>query len=174
MSDGLDLLNIHLQALGRENVAEELDRLLIEKALRQLAVQAMCSQATKYLSDMFSMVGWIIRIDENIVQVDHDAHVEEIGQPGKMRASYRDSLTKPSLLKPGRVVAALLRPWDSAHELRPGHRLGLLVNSSMFPIYARNLGTGEALATGKRMIPQRNAILTGIVTPSRITFRRLW
>ncbi len=113
-----------------------------------------------------------------LVDVAHDVGPDgtarAIGQPGKLRASYRDSLTHPTLLKPGRVVVATLRPWDAAHQLGTNHRLGLLVTSSMFPLYARNLGTGEPLATGRRMVKQRNVILTGIVTPSRITFRKLW
>lgn len=97
-----------------------------------------------------------------------------IGQPGKLRASYRESLSAPTLLKPGRNHSALLRPWDEAHELAKGHRLGLLIDSSLFPMFARNLGTGESMATAKTSVPQRNAILCGTVTPSRITFRRLW
>ena len=103
-----------------------------------------------------------------------DGSLRRIGQPGKLRASYRNGAGRVELLKPGRIYAATLRPWDAAHELAKGHRLGLLVNSSLFPRYARNLGTGEPLTTGRRTVPQRNVILTGQVTPSRITFRRLW
>ncbi len=109
-----------------------------------------------------------------LLDVDPNGTMRQIGQPGKLRAAYRDSLTNPTPLQPGRTYTALLRPWDAAHEFAKGHRLALLVNSSLFPLYARNLGTGEPLATGKRMVPQRNAILTGTVTPSRITFRKLW
>ena len=109
-----------------------------------------------------------------LVDLSPDGTMRMIGQPGKMRASYRDSLSTPSLLKPGQNYTALLRPWDGAHELAKGHRLGLLVDSSLFPLFARNLGTGEPIATGKRSVPQRNVILTGTVTPSRITYRRLW
>lgn len=109
-----------------------------------------------------------------LLDVAPDGSARMIGQPGKLRASYRDSLAHPSLLKPGRTVAGTLRPWDAAHQIPTGHRLGLLIDSSMFPLYARNLGTGEPLATGRRMVKQRNVILSGIVTPSRMTFRKLW
>ncbi|RYG22919.1 CocE/NonD family hydrolase [bacterium] len=91
-----------------------------------------------------------------------DGSLWRIAQPGKIRASFRNEKTSEPL-KPGRIYAATLRPWDAAFELKKGHRLGLLVQSSMFPRYARNEQAG----------PQRNVILTGRVTPSRITFRRL-
>ena len=109
-----------------------------------------------------------------LLDIAPDGTMRAIGQPGKIRASYRESLAHPKPLRPGQVATALLHPWDSARELPTGHRIGLLVSSSMFPIYARNLGTGESLVTGKRMVKQRNAILTGALTPSRITFRKLW
>ena len=110
----------------------------------------------------------------SLLDVAPDGKMRPIGQPGKLRASYRESLARPTLLKPGRTYTALLQPWDAAHELAKGHRLALLVDSSLFPLFARNLGTGEPLATGKRSVPQRNVILTGTMTPSRITFRKLW
>jgi len=40
-----------------------------------------------------------------------------------------------------------------AHSLRTGHRLRLLLSGGSNPRYARNLGTGEPLATGKNMKP---------------------
>lgn len=109
-----------------------------------------------------------------LLDVAPDGSLRRIGSSGNLRASYRDSLDRPTPLQPGRTYAMLLRPGDAAHELGKGHRLGLLIESSRFPEFARNLGTGEPLLTGTRMSPQRNVILTGTVTPSRITFRRLW
>ena len=40
--------------------------------------------------------------------------------------------------------------WATAHCFRPGHRLRLQVSSGAHPRWSRNLGTGEALATGVR------------------------
>lgn len=109
-----------------------------------------------------------------LIDIAPDGKRRLFGLPGKLRAAYRESVETPSLLSPGKTYTALLRPWDAAHELPKGHRIGLLVCSSLFPAFARNLGTGEPLATGKTMVQQRNVILTGTVTPSRITFRKLW
>ena len=108
-----------------------------------------------------------------LVDVAPSGEMRRIGQTGKLRAAYRDGLSSPSLLKPGRVATALLRPGDAAHEIAKGHRLGLLIESSLFPRYARNLGFGEPLATARRSMAQRNVIFSGTVTPSRVTFRTL-
>jgi putative CocE/NonD family hydrolase len=45
-----------------------------------------------------------------------------------------------------------------AHRLRTGHRLRLLVSGGAHPRYARNLGTGEPLATGKNMKPSMHLV----------------
>lgn len=109
-----------------------------------------------------------------LLDVAPDGTMRPIGQPGKLRASYRSSLDKPKPLEQDETYAVLLRPWDAAHELGPKHRLALLVNSSLFPIYARNLGTMDPISTAVKSAVQKNVILTGRVTPSRITYRRLW
>lgn len=46
-----------------------------------------------------------------------------------------------------------------AHRLRTGHRLRLLLSGGAHPRYARNLGTGEPLATGKTMKPSMHIVL---------------
>lgn len=45
-----------------------------------------------------------------------------------------------------------------AHRLPRGHRLRLLVSGGAHPRYARNLGTGEPLATGKKMNPSAHIV----------------
>ncbi len=41
--------------------------------------------------------------------------------------------------------------WPTANTFRAGHRIRLQVSSGAHPLFARNLGTGETLATGSRM-----------------------
>ncbi len=41
--------------------------------------------------------------------------------------------------------------WPTAHRFRKGHRMRVQVSSGAFPRFARNLGTGEPLATGTTM-----------------------
>jgi len=106
-----------------------------------------------------------------VVDIDQKGVMRMMGQAGKIRASYLGGFDRPRTVQPGKTYIAKVSPWDTAFELKPGHRLGLLVWSSMFPMYARNLGTGEPIKTGTRMVPQTNTILFGGAKPSRITFR---
>lgn len=54
-----------------------------------------------------------------------------------------------------RVIVAC---WPTGHRFRRGHRLRLILASGAHPRYARNLGTGEPLGTGTRMLVARQQI----------------
>jgi predicted acyl esterase len=59
-----------------------------------------------------------------------------------------------------------------AHRLAQGHRLRLQIASGAHPFYARNLGTGEPLATGTAMITARQSVHHGTAAhASGITVR---
>jgi uncharacterized protein len=60
--------------------------------------------------------------------------------------------------------------WPTAYRFAPGHRLRLLIASGAFPRYVRNLGTGEAMATGTRMVTADQQILHDADHPSAIRF----
>ena len=45
----------------------------------------------------------------------------------------------------------------------------MVVTSSAFPLFARNLGTKEPIATGTHMIVQKNTLLFGGASPSKVT-----
>lgn len=59
--------------------------------------------------------------------------------------------------------------WPTAWRFRRDHRLRLIVASGAHPRYARNLGTGEPLATATDMVPAHQAILHGIEYGSSIS-----
>ncbi len=108
-----------------------------------------------------------------VVDVDEKGEIRAIGRPGKIRAKYFKSFDKPELLKPGRIYKLTLAHWDTAHQFMKGHRIGLLVSSDGFPVYARNLGTGESSATGTRMVAQHETIYHDSKHPSALRFRVL-
>jgi putative CocE/NonD family hydrolase len=64
-----------------------------------------------------------------------------------------------------------LELWPTAHRFRRGHRLRVQVSSGAHPRYARNLGTGEPLATGTGMrvadqtVYHDPAHLSGVLLP---------
>jgi predicted acyl esterase len=51
---------------------------------------------------------------------------------------------------------------------RKGHRIGVQVTSSRFPVFERNLNTGEAPAHATRMVTARQTILHDAAHPSRL------
>ena len=57
----------------------------------------------------------------------------------------------------------------TANTFRAGHRIRLQVSSGAHPLYARNLGTGEPLATGSDMRPVDQEVFHDASRPSCIT-----
>ncbi|WP_228073585.1 CocE/NonD family hydrolase [Kordiimonas pumila] len=55
-----------------------------------------------------------------------------------MRAKYRESMSDPKPLKPGKVTPISFNIWDKFHTFKKGHRIMVQVHSSWFPAYDRN------------------------------------
>ena len=62
---------------------------------------------------------------------------------GIMRARFRESIERPTLIEPGRVYELEVDMWDTGNLFKAGHRIRLEVSSSNFPRYERNLNTGS-------------------------------
>jgi hypothetical protein len=58
--------------------------------------------------------------------------------------------------------------WATAHCFKPGHCLRLVVASGAHPRWNRNLGTGEPLATGTRMLKQNQTLYHDSNHPSAL------
>ncbi len=109
-----------------------------------------------------------------IVDIDEKGSMRSIGRPGKIRAAYLGGFDKPRPLTPGKTYSASIELWDTAHEFKAGHRVGLMIMSGMFPMFARNLGTAEPIKNATRMIVQSNTILHDRKNPSTLRFRVLY
>ena len=89
---------------------------------------------------------------------------------GIVRARFRDSLSEPSLIEPGRVYEYRIALGPIGARIPAGHRLRIAVSSSNFPHWDRNLNTGGPLG---REGPDRAIVATQTVfhdraRPSRI------
>jgi uncharacterized protein len=80
---------------------------------------------------------------------------------------------EPKLLTPGKTYKVTIDHWDTAHRFQPGHRIGLMITSSMFPTYARNLNTGEPIKDATRMVTAHQTIYHDKARPSALRFRVL-
>lgn len=109
----------------------------------------------------------------SLFDIDEKGVARVFGKAGKIRASYLGGFDRRVLLVPGKSYVATVELWDTLYELKAGHRLGLFITSSMFPIYARNLGTGEPIKNATKMVKQVNSVLHDAVHPSYLTFQTM-
>jgi len=109
-----------------------------------------------------------------VMDVDPDGTMRMVCMPGKIRASYIGGMDRQRALEPGRTYEVSIGSWDFAHEFAKGHRLALLITSSGFPAFARNLGTLDPIKTATRCVVQKNSILMGGEHPSSVTYEVLW
>ncbi len=79
-------------------------------------------------------------------------------------------LTPGSVAKDAEGVYKVeLAMWPTANTFRAGHRIRLQVSSGAHPLYCRNLGTGEPLATGANMLSADQEVFHDVTRPSCIT-----
>jgi putative CocE/NonD family hydrolase len=79
---------------------------------------------------------------------------------GVLRARYRDSATEPTLVEPWAVERYEIDLGPTAIAFRAGHRLRVLVTSSDFPRYDRNLNTGKLGIDSAEMRPALQTIFS--------------
>ena len=88
---------------------------------------------------------------------------------GVLRARFRDrNWAKPRLLEPGQVCEYLIDLQATSNVFVAGHRIRLDVTSSNFPLWDRNLNSGEPLATGTTVRLARQTIHHDADYPSRL------
>ncbi len=66
---------------------------------------------------------------------------------GILRVRYRNSISEPELMEPGKVYELNIDLGATANVFLPGHRIRLEVSSSNFPRFDRNTNTGGVIAT---------------------------
>lgn len=105
-----------------------------------------------------------------LVDKDPEGVRRVIAIPGKIRARFHRGFDRPELLTPGRTYKVTFPIWDTAHEVKAGHSLEVMISSQSFPSFARNLNTGEPAATGTRIIAAHQTVFHDDKRPSSIRF----
>jgi putative CocE/NonD family hydrolase len=100
-----------------------------------------------------------------LVDVAPDGFAQNLTE-GILRARYRDSQSKPTLLNPAQVYKFTIDLWSTSNVFLKGHVLRLEVSSSNFPRFDRNLNTGEAQGTGEHYVSATNTIYHDAEHPS--------
>jgi putative CocE/NonD family hydrolase len=87
---------------------------------------------------------------------------------GIIRARYRRSLDKPTLIEPGKIYRYEIDLWVTSNVFLPGHKIRVEISSSNFPRFDRNLNTGEPFGTGTKMVKATQTIYHDDGHPSHI------
>jgi hypothetical protein len=87
---------------------------------------------------------------------------------GALRLRYREGHKREVAAEPGEIYEVEIDLWHTSQVFFAGHSVRLQIASSAFPKFDRNLGTGEPIATGTRMVTAENRIFHEAARPSRL------
>lgn len=102
-----------------------------------------------------------------LVDVGPDGFARNLTE-GILRARFRDSMSTPTLITPGRIYEYTIDLWATSNVFLKGHRIRLEVSSSNFPRFDRNLNTGKSGADNAEYIKATNVILHDKEHPSAL------
>jgi len=72
---------------------------------------------------------------------------------GIIRARYRESMSNPTLLEPGKAYRYDIDLWATSNVFKAGHRIRVEISSSNFPRFDRNTNTGNIIAADTELKP---------------------
>jgi uncharacterized protein len=85
---------------------------------------------------------------------------------GIITCRFRESMERPTLMKPGEVYKLALDLWWTSNSFQKGHKIRVEVTSSDFPRYARNMNTGRRYGEDKRGVVAHQTVLHDANHPS--------
>jgi uncharacterized protein len=88
---------------------------------------------------------------------------------GIVRTSFRDSLSDPTPITPGRPYEYQIQVWPTSYEFRTGDRIRLEISSSDYPQFAPNPNTGAPFGTDTATQSATQTILHDGEHPSAVT-----
>lgn len=109
--------------------------------------------AVLYASSAARDTDWFV----SLLELDKDGKVFPLVQ-GKIRARFRQSMSKPKGLKPGRIEEYRLDLWHTGITVPAGARLRVEVSSAAFPLFSRNLNTGGHNETETAFVPAEQTV----------------
>jgi putative CocE/NonD family hydrolase len=78
---------------------------------------------------------------------------------GIIRARYRESTVKPTLIEPERIYAYTIDLWATSYLIKAGHCVRVEISSLNFPRFDRNPNTGPAFGQDAELYPAAQTIL---------------
>jgi putative CocE/NonD family hydrolase len=100
-----------------------------------------------------------------------DVHLNDMARIlccGIVRARYRKSYEKPSLIEPGKIYKYEIDLWATGNMFKKGHRIRVEISSSHFPYFIPNTNTGNDIGSDTERKIARQTIYHDTKHPSRI------
>ena len=88
---------------------------------------------------------------------------------GILRTSFRDSLSDPTPIEPGRPYEYQIQVWPTSYEFARGDRIRLEISSSDYPQFAPNPNTGAPFGQDAAARTATQTILHDAAHPSALT-----
>jgi putative CocE/NonD family hydrolase len=102
-----------------------------------------------------------------LVDVWPDGKAYNLGE-GIVRARYRESVSRPRLIEPGKVYEYSIDLGATSNVFKTGHRVRVEISSSNFPKYDRNLNTGHAIGQDAEIKVAMQTVFHNSEYPSRV------
>jgi uncharacterized protein len=118
----------------------------------------------------------VLYASSDAVDTDFVAKLVDVHPDGKsynmaegiVRARYRDSLSTPTLMKPGQVYRFEIDMVGTSIAFQKGHQIRVHVTSSHFPQFNRNLNTAAKFGTSAELKVAQQTIYHDAERPSHI------
>jgi uncharacterized protein len=88
---------------------------------------------------------------------------------GILRTAFRDSLSEPQPVEPGRPYKYRIAVWPTSYLFRTGERIRVEISSSDYPQFASNPNTGQPFGQSAQTQPATQMILHDPAHPSSVT-----
>ncbi|MCH8206422.1 MAG: CocE/NonD family hydrolase [Chloroflexi bacterium] len=116
-----------------------------------------------YASSSARDTDWVAKL----VDVFPDGYAMNAAE-GILRARYRDSWERPTLLNPGEVYRFEVDLWSTGNLFQKGHRIRVEVTSSNFPQFDRNPNTGNPFGQDAELRKAEQTVYHDDTHPSHI------
>lgn len=87
---------------------------------------------------------------------------------GILRTAFRDSLSDPSPIEPGRPYLYTITIWPTSYLFAAGDRIRLEISSSDYPQFAPNPNTGEPFGASAALTTAEQTVLHDAAHPSSV------
>ena len=102
-----------------------------------------------------------------LVDVFPDGRAFNVAE-GIIRARYRESLSAPKLLEPGKIYEFTIDMVGTSNVFLKGHRIRVDITSSHFPQFDRNPNTGEPFGTSAAVRVAKQTVYHSAHYPSHV------